>query len=475
VKRTSIDVTALASRARALGVRVLNTLTIPDTIDGLEEMISDGAKMSALFADGKPTDDFGAVVKAYAGKLAARDSTIAEQVKIEVQRANAELLRNSGATKRIPLDIGETGVKAHKKGATYSNRAPGAKVDPLFPGVQGTADFFKAIYHGNVTPAASELRGQIGEIRNAYGSSVPADGGFLIPEALRAQLLETSLETAVVRPRAMVVPMDSLRVPFPTIDETTHAGSVKGGLVGYWTEEAAGLVQSQARFGRVVLDAKKLTVYGEAPNELFMDAAVSFQSFIDEKLPDAMAWFEDTGFSTGTGVGEPLGYLQADAAVAVAAEGGQTAATIKWENIVKMYSRMLPASLGRAVWVANLDTFPQLATMSLTLGTGGSAIWLNNGTAGPPMTILGRPVIFTEKCPTLGASGDINFVDFGYYLIGDRMAMQASTSPHYKFANDVTVFRVVSRVDGRPWIASAIVPASGSANTLSPFVKIAAR
>jgi HK97 family phage major capsid protein len=304
---------------------------------------------------------------------------------------------------------------------------------------------------------------------------VPADGGFLIPEVLRANLLETSLETAVVRPRAMVVPMDSLRVPFPTIDETTHAGSVKGGLTGYWTEEGAALVQSQARFGRVVLDAKKLTIYGEAPNELFMDAAVSFQAFIDEKLPEAMSWFEDTGFTSGTGVGEPLGFLNADAAVAVAAEGGQAATTIKWENIVKMYARMLPASLGRAVWVANIDTFPQLATMALTLGTGGSAVWLNNGTAGAPMTILGRPVIFTEKVPTLGASGDINFVDFGYYLIGDRMAMQASTSPHYKFANDVTAFRVISRVDGRPWISSAVIPASGSANTLSPFVKIAAR
>jgi HK97 family phage major capsid protein len=135
---------------------------------------------------------------------------------------------------------------------------------------------------------------------------------------------------------------------------------------------------------------------------------------------------------------------------------------------------MLPTSLGSAVWIANIDTFPQLATMALSVGTGGSPIWLNNGVAGPPMTILGRPVIFTEKAKTVGSAGDINFVDLSYYLVGDRQSMQADTSAHYKFANDQTVFRVIERVDGRPWIQNAITPNQGS-NTLSPFVKVAVR
>ncbi|HEX3088978.1 MAG TPA: phage major capsid protein, partial [Ilumatobacteraceae bacterium] len=135
------------------------------------------------------------------------------------------------------------------------------------------------------------------------------------------------------------------------------------------------------------------------------------------------------------------------------------------------------ASLGRAVWVANIDTFPQLATMSLAVGTGGSAIWLNNGVEGPPMTILGRPVIFTEKVPTLGGAGngmDISFLDFGYYLVGDRQQMRAEASEHYQFGNDITTYRIIERVDGRPWIQSAITPANGS-NTLSPFVALGER
>jgi HK97 family phage major capsid protein len=172
----------------------------------------------------------------------------------------------------------------------------------------------------------------------------------------------------------------------------------------------------------------------------------------------------------------PLGFANAAnaAIIANAAEAGQPATTIVWENIVKMFARMLPSSLGRAVWIASIDTFPELATMALSVGTGGSAIWLNNGQTGPPMTILGRPVIFTEKAPRLGSQGDISFVDLGMYLIGDRQVMSAMSSPHYKFQNDQTAYRIIERVDGRPWMQSAITP-KNSGNTLSAFVQLAAR
>jgi HK97 family phage major capsid protein len=108
------------------------------------------------------------------------------------------------------------------------------------------------------------------------------------------------------------------------------------------------------------------------------------------------------------------------------------------------------------------------------VGTGGSAIWLNNGVDGPPMSILGRPLIISEKVSALGDQGDINFVDFKQYLIGDRMAMDAKISDDYRFGNDMTAYRFIERVDGRPWMQSAITPANGGP-TLSPYVQLAAR
>jgi HK97 family phage major capsid protein len=227
-----------------------------------------------------------------------------------------------------------------------------------------------------------------------------------------------------------------------------------------------------------VLDAKKLTGYAEVPNELLADAP-AFGSFFDTIFPRAIAWFEDIAFMTGTGVGEPLGFINCPASVNVPIQTGQATKTIVWENVVAMYARMLPTALGRAVWICSIDTFPELATMALSVGTGGGPVWMGNytspGASTPPVTILGRPVYFTEKTSALGTAGDISFVDMSYYLIGDRQIMQSMSSEHYKFQNDKTAFRVIERLDGRPWIQSAITPHNNSTNTLTPFVQLASR
>jgi HK97 family phage major capsid protein len=273
-----------------------------------------------------------------------------------------------------------------------------------------------------------------------------------------------------------VVPMETARVPFPTIDVTSNQSSVFGGMIGYWGEESAALTDANPKFGRITLDAKKLTGYSQVPNELLSDSLISFAALIESLWPRALAWFEDVAFMNGSGAGEPLGFLGAGnpAAVAQAAEGGQPAATIMLENIVKMYSRMLPASLATAEWFCTPAALPELFTMALSVGTGGGPVMLTNAAGPAPMAILGRPLNVSEKCSTLGARGDIAFSDLSYYLLGDRQAMSAASSTEYRFANDQTAFRIIQRVDGRPWIQSAITPQNGGP-TLSPFVELAAR
>ena len=135
---------------------------------------------------------------------------------------------------------------------------------------------------------------------------------------------------------------------------------------------------------------------------------------------------------------------------------------------------MIPSSLNNAVWVAHPDIIPQLLTMSLTVGTGGSAVYVNNAAEGIPTTIFGRPILFSEHCKTLGTVGDIFFADLSYYVIGDRQGVSIASSPHYRFANGETVWRFTERIDGAPWLNSAITPAEGS-NTMSPFVALATR
>jgi len=452
---------------------VTTAIPVPKTADELAEMVADPGRLAPVLADKDALTNF---INAYAQQQQGDGTDLQRQVQEEVQRQTAEILRNGDISatpqniRRLNLDPSQAPAARSKH---YNAKAPGAKLDTSY---SNWGDFLSAIWSGSNTQEALTARADIKRVQNSFGSTVPSDGGFLIPETLRSELLRVSLETALVRSRARVVPMETLSVPFPMIDSTSNASSVHGGIVGYWTEEGGSLTDSSPKFGRVTLQAKKLTVYSEVPNELFADSLISLEAFMNESFPEALSWFEDVAFISGTGAGEPLGFLNAPAAVSIAKETGQAAGSIVWENIVKAYSRMLPASIARAVWVAHIDTFPELATMALSVGTGGSAVWIGNGdgAGAPPMTILGRPVIFTEKVSSVGTAGDINFVDFGYYLIGDRQAMQAETSTHYQFGNDKTALRVIERVDGKPWIQSAITPQTGS-NTLSPFVKVATR
>ncbi len=448
------------------------TIGVPETQDELAEFLADDTAREKVFGDQEKTAEFLAAYRKITG------NGVADEVNAQVADTMAKLFEEWGAEAKRPdlTDLADEVVAKigpqapQPKHPTYNPKAMGAQLDDMF---DGSAEYFQSIWH-NTNPTPENQAG-LTRMRNAFSESVPSEGGFLVPERLRSELLRVALESSVVRSRARVVPMDSLRVPFPAVDSTSNASSVFGGIIGYWTEEAAALTASQAAFSRVVLEAKKLTAYTEVSNEIISDSAISFQAFIDEIFPEALAWYEDEAFLNGTGVGEPLGVLHGDnaASISVTKQAGQASTTIVWENIVRMYARMLPASLARAVWVANSDTFPELATMALSVGTGGAAIWINNGVPGPPMTILGRPLVFTEKAATLGTVGDINLIDFGFYLIGDRQVMSAKSSEHHKFQNDQTAFRIIERVDGRPWLASAITPKNGS--TLSPYVKLATR
>lgn len=451
---------------------------IPTAAAELEEWLSDSSNTRNMFdpKTGKMTEEGRTFLKNYAAAVNQRDETIAAQIREQVQANMADFLRNDkDAIKRVNLDP-TNGIKniPQQRNALYNPKALGAQVDDVVSGPTALADFFNLTWHNSIQSADGERAGKLRRLKNSFGSTIPDAGGFLIPETLRSTLLSVALETAVVRPRAMVVPMESLRVPFPAVDDTSHASSVFGGIVAYWTQEGAAATESQARFGQVVLEAGKLTVYCEVPNELISDSGLSFEAFLSQVLPQAISFYEDDAFLNGNGVGQPLGALNATAAVSVAAESGQTATTIVWENVIKMYARMLPGSLNRAVWVVSPDTFPELATMALSVGTGGAAVWLPDGTGAPTMTLLGRPVIVSEKATTLGTVGDINFVDFGYYLVGDRQAMSVTSSPHFKFSSDKTAYKVVERVDGRPWLSSAITPKNGG-NSLTPFVKLATR
>lgn len=439
--------------------------------DELLDFLSDRAEVDRQMKDGTFQDS----IKEYVLAVKEKDREQAEQVKEQVQAALADMLRNDPELAKLGNNVRPnltppTGPNNRYR-PTRNDRAVGAPLNGVFTDL---GDFFACVYHG--ANLSAEQAGKLQKVRD-YQEKIPSEGGFLVPEEFRADLLALSLESAIVRPRATVIPMGSQTLRIPSVDDTSHATTVFGGVQVYRTEEGAELVESAASFASVKLDASKQTALAHVTNELIRDAAGGFGLYIERTFPAAISWFEDLDFISANGAGVPLGALNTNnpALIAVAGESGQTVDTIVWENVIRMYSRMLPQSLNNAVWLAAPDTFVELATMALSVGTGGSAIWLTNGQDAPVLTLLGRPVIMTEKAPgAVGAQGDLSLVDWGMYLIGDRQTMTLESSPHVKFTSDKTTYRAIQRNDGRPWVMAPITPHTGG-STLSPYVTLADR
>lgn len=447
----------------------------PQTAAAWEEYLSKldtPEKFNKAFGSG----EFKTALNGYVNAQNKERADLLEQVKVQTESTMTEWLKANqeevGAVNRLDLNP----LAKHPAGTFNKTRNPnaaGAGLDGVFDSFAGYLNTLWNHTHpaGNPTTAQREA---IGKLLN-YQEKVPSEGGFLVPEEFRSQLLSLSLGSSIVRPRAVTIPMSSATLTLPMIDETSRVSSVFGGVIVYRTEEGAELTESAAAFGAIKLIASKQTALAHVTNELVRDVP-AFAAYIEQTFPPAMAFEEDYDFLTGNGAGEPLGMLHANntAIIEVAKETGQTAATIVWQNVLKMYARFY-GNYERAIWIASPDTFVELATMALTVGTGGSAVWLTDGTQRPRLTLLGAPVFMTEKAPAvLGTRGDLSLVDPGFYLIGDRQMITVDSSPHVKFTSDKTTFRAIARNDGQPWVKSALTPRNNSA-TLSPFVQLATR
>lgn len=320
-----------------------------------------------------------------------------------------------------------------------------------------------------------------------FSERIPGQGGFLVPEILRSQVL-AFMTGAIVRPRAMVLPMAGPRLAVPTLDNLTQASSTQalGGLTFAWAEESAGITPSLPAFGRTVLEARKAAAYMVGVDNGFVeDAAGAFGDFTASVLAQGYSWFEDDYFFSGTGVGEPQGILNAPCAVAVTRTNSAGAAI--FADIVAMFRALHPgikqhgltSGVTSVAWLLSASVVDALVESYLNVG-GASAPstitpvappgWFTMGD-GDKITpsLLGLPAIVTDHQPASGSVGDVMLCDLSKYLIGDQLAMTIERAAEGKaFPSDASDFRIRARLDGRYWIQSATVTEANQ--NVSPVV-----
>lgn len=391
------------------------------------------------------------------------------QAKFDELEAEAKTIRaNIDRLERFYEESKEDKEPSGRKTTPESQKAPAKPKQPETNGFENMADFSLAVRAAGMPGGDFDKRlGVLGAPSNFHKEGGSSDG-YMVPTEFKNRIFDLMFGDVSLLSMVDSEPTSSNSVSF-LADETTPWGSA--GIQAYWGAEGNQFTPSRLETEGRELKVHKLHAFVTATEELIEDGPRLNQR-LTSGAARALTWKANEAILFGTGAGQPLGFSTATSKVTVAKESGQAAATLNATNIAKMYSRCL--NPGQSVWLINQDVLPQLITMQL----GDQPIWTPPATGivnAPGGFLLGRPIMTSEHCDTLGTVGDIMLINpMGYYLLTKQGGIKFSSSIHLYFDYDIQAFKWTFRLGGQPYLSAAVSPNKGSA-TRSHFVDLATR
>ncbi len=315
-----------------------------------------------------------------------------------------------------------------------------------------------------------------GVVTKDLSTGVGADGGFLVPTQQNTQLMAAAAQTAVIRPRATIIPMARRQLTMPVLDQTgtDSAPHFFGGIQTYWQEEASSITQSDPQFRNINLVAHALVGYTRVSEELMADSAIGLDAFLRSNMgfAGAMTWTEEEAFINGTGAGQPRGIISAGV---TSSFNREIQTIVSYEDLLEMEA-LLYSPTNSAIWLISQS---QKANIMKMTGPSGNAEYVYRPSAiiGEPATLLGRPIFFMlDHLPLASttSAGDVLLCDWNFYLIADRMQTTIDSTDQERWRFNQISWKVTARLDGQPWLSAALTSNDGT-TTVSPFVSLAAK
>lgn len=292
---------------------------------------------------------------------------------------------------------------------------------PVLSGAH-TPDAGKAAFVNGYLRRGSEV-----ELKSVTGT-VPADGGYAVPQEIDAAIDATLRDISPIRSIANVVRVGS-------------AGYRKlvtqNGVTSGWASETATRPETATpTFNEIVPSFGELYANPAATQAMLDDAAFDVESWLAEEIATEFAKAEGAAFVNGDGVHKPKGFLRSAVAstgdatrpfgtlqyVAAGAAGGFASANPQDRLIELVHALRAPYRQG-ASWVMNAST---LATIRKFKTSEGAFIWQPGLSSGQPDMLLGYPVVEAEDMPDI-AAGSLS-IAFGNFRAGYLIAERTETS-----------------------------------------------
>jgi HK97 family phage major capsid protein len=301
---------------------------------------------------------------------------------------------------------------------------------------------------------------------------VPTDGGMFLQGETVVDLMTNGFNNSAILPKMAKRTLTATQfIEIIGIDEKSRKDGSRGGGIRVYTDKELGTVDaSKTQLSKIRIEPKKLTGIFYASEEWSRNVTFMGQE-VRGLFGEEFAFKCQNLAIRGSGAGEGLGALNADCLVTVAKENGQTAGTIKTDNLSKMWARFNGRN---PAWFINRDCGPQLDQLSIAVGTAALEPRFVTYDAQGILRIKGAPVVEIEQCETVGTVGDIILADWSQYVAADQGDINEAMSIHVNFIYGQNTYRFTYYFDCQPRWSSAIHPFKGS-NTVSPIVALATR
>jgi HK97 family phage major capsid protein len=288
-------------------------------------------------------------------------------------------------------------------------------------------DAFRAYMAYGKTDGLKETREGI-EIK-AMSTDVNPDGGYLVRPELSQTIVSRIFETSPLRQVANIERTGSKSIDILIDDQEAGARWVGEGASGGET--------TTPQLGQKVIAAHKIEADPRMTTEMIEDAYLDVEAWLSGKVADKFARTQNTAFVSGTGVGQPRGFLTYDAwAAAGTYERDKieqinmgSAAALNADGLIEVQNALKEAYQGAAVWGMKRTTFGAALQLKGADNYFFSPVLLANGQA--TIQLLGKPVVFMDDMPAVAANAlSIVYADFSMaYTIADRVALQVLRDP----------------------------------------------
>lgn len=267
---------------------------------------------------------------------------------------------------------------------------------------------------------------EVQKIRNTMSTTTNTEGGYTVMPLVATTLIDLLKSYGFMRRVAsQITTSNGADLSYPTSDGTSETGE--------WIAQNTTATGADLVFGTRALNtfkaSSKIVV---VPIELLQDSQIDIVSVVMQRLRDRIGRISNTGYTVGTGTGQPFG-LTAVASTGKTGTTGQTL-TIIYDDLVDMVDSLDAAYLDNPVSVPQLAGAEPGWMFSQTMrrvvrkikDTAGRPIWTPSYDEGmssaTPDRLLGYPVYINNDMPVPAANAkSLAFGNFQKYFIRDAM------------------------------------------------------